>query len=140
MTNSGYNGSCAAENRSCNPFRVEGPQILERTPASRQQNEIQVASMVQALQSGYNAAGCSIALNRGSREHDFEQRPSPCQNLADVVKDSPGGRGNDTDSLRKARQWTLAGGGKKAFRLQLCPQANELRRRVPVPSGSTAST
>ena len=110
----------ARSRRAHHDLLVERPQILERTAAARDDEEIGPAhrsvegERVEAVDRGGDLLGAAIALY-AHRPHDHVARKAvgePMQNIADHGTRR---RGHDADPLRQEREQLLARGLEQAF-------------------------
>ena len=77
------------------------------------------------MQRGHDARRGFIALHRGGGQHHRRQRVAPLQGVEHVAQRRAGGRGNNANALRPARDGALAGRVEQPLGFQAGFQAQE---------------
>ncbi len=99
-------------------FAIEGCQVFERSPAARDDDDVNQAGAVEMRDAGGDfGCGC-FSLNDGGIEEDMEAGVAAADDIEEVADDSAGGRGDDADAVRKGRQRLLASRIEEAARFQ----------------------
>ena len=107
-------------------FVVEAPQILDRAAAARDDDRVEVITLIQSLQRGDDLGRSIIALHGRRREHHPQQRPAAANDVEHVLQGRAGGRGDNADGVHDRRERAFPIGFKEALGLQLRLEPLEL--------------
>lgn len=99
-------------------FVDEGPEILQRAAAARQQQHVVAAAGISRLQHRADLGGGAFALHGHCQQLHFDQREAPAQHADDVADHRTGGRGQDRQPAHEGGQRSLARQLEQALRLQ----------------------
>ena len=127
VADGGYDRDGAGEYGPRYGFRVETPQIFQRTAAARHDDDIGQSFRVQAGDGVGKVRGGLGSLHRCRRQAQFRQREAPPHHVLNVLPHRAAGRGNDADDAGEWRQRTLAGRVKQALGFQLLAQAGQFQ-------------
>ena len=86
---------------------VKGPQILDRSSATSDNDHITIALGVQIRKSCAQRSRCFSALHKRGVQKDLRRRIAPSRNIEHIAHRRARRRGNDANALRKFRQRTL---------------------------------
>jgi len=105
---------------------VEGPKILERAAAARQDQDVAFLPGSGRFECRHDLRGRLRALNGNGIDQHADRGKAPREHVEDVAYGCPGGRGDDADALGEGGQRPLTVGRKQTFGGQPCPQLLEL--------------
>src|SRR5579885_1529998 len=100
-------------------FFIEGPEILERSAAARQDDDLGPSGAAEVLDAATYLVHGSFALDESGIDPDVKAREPSRKDVQDVLDDSAGGRCHDPDAGRVGRQPALARGFEQAFKSKL---------------------
>ncbi len=115
--------------RACQSFVVECREILDRSPATGQQQNIAVTPLQRDIERIDQLFGRPLALYLGREYGDRNLRCPAAQHLKDVAYRSPRGRGYDSEASREGRQGLLTPGIEQPFGLKTFLQRLEFTLR-----------
>ena len=126
----------AAGDRAHHRFLVEGPEILDRSAAARDDDEIGARHRpirrhgVKSAHGGGHLIGRALALHQ-HRPDDDAGGTAILQPVEDIADHGAGGRGDDADHARQERQRLLAIAIEQPFgRERPAPLVKELHQRA----------
>lgn len=106
----GAGGDCARDG-----LLVEGPQILERAAATRQNYDLRPLAASKIFERAADRFDRSLALHQRGIQAKMQTRETPLQNLKHVADDGSSGRCNEADPAGQFRERAFAGGLKEPF-------------------------
>ena len=107
-------GDAAGEDRARHGLLVEGPEILERAAAARDDDDVDVGDGGEAPQRRRDRERRALALHGRGREED-RHRAAAVRDAHDVADDGARGRRHDAQAARQERQRALAGRVEEAL-------------------------
>ena len=121
------------------PLLVEGPEVLDRSAAPADDEDVDVGQGAQVVDAGDDLVGRPVALDAGRVDEDVELGEAPLQGPQDVDDGRPGGRGDDADLLGQEGSLRLRAGSKRPSALSFSFNCSKASWRAPLPLGSTRS-
>src|SRR6266566_2892466 len=108
-----------SNDRTRDPLFVEGPQILHRAAATRDDDHVNIGRAAQVIDTLHDLKRCAFPLNFCRKNQNVDRVMAPLENRENVAQCSALGRGHDTDFLRKCRNRPLAIGPKQTLLFEL---------------------
>ncbi len=133
MANAADDGYRRGDDRARQRLIVEGPQILERAAAARQNEHIALGAPAGCANGRGDFRGRRRALHGHRIDQHRNRGKSPRQHMQDVANRGAGGGGDHADSLRDHGQRALALRRKQSFRREFCRQFLELTLKSAEP-------
>ena len=133
MTHTGNDGNTGFKDGPHYDFFIEGPEVLNGTTATTNNENIQVLPLIRRLDIGCHLLGRPFSLYLGGIEDNFNTRKPPGNGSDNILDDRPAWTGDDSDFLDELRQDLFPLRIKKAFLGQGLFQLLEPNGQCPDP-------
>ena len=110
-----HDGNRAGEDGACDRLVVEGPQVLERAAAARDDQHVAVPARGREAQGLLDLARRGFALHGDRVDQHRDRREAPAQDVQYVAQRRAGRRGDDADPSRQSRQRLLVAAVEEPF-------------------------
>ena len=115
MAHTGNDGNPRFKDGSHHDFFIEGPEVLNGTTATTDNENIQVIPLIRRLDIGCHLLGRSISLYLGGIEDNFNTGKPPGNGGDNILDDRSAWTGDNPDFLDELRQDLFPLRIKKAF-------------------------
>ena len=129
MTDTGYDNRMHGKHGTGDCFLIEAPQILNRSTASCQQDDI-MSALIRLAQIFNDGSTCLNPLYQARIHHNLSQRPAPGNRRQNILYGRSGFRGNHTDAHRILRQRLFLLRIKQALCSQLLFHFLQLQKQI----------
>ena len=133
MPHTRNNWQTRLKNSSYHNFFVKGPEILDRTPTTTNNEQVQIVPLISTRNVTSNFLRSPFTLNLGRIEKDINTWKASADGRDNVSNNGSTATGYYTNSLRKLGQRLLEAFLKQAFFCQFFLELFKLNRKRPNP-------